>query len=328
MSDKRINLFLVSLIMVMCFGIPRSLEAKVYGTICGKVIAGDTKKPLKGTIIYLYFHDPKYGMLNPLEETTDREGKFCFKMLREGRYYLTYEAPHPYIGNDQLFAAKYASQRKNDWPGTIVLEKGKNVNITITVDQIGGSISGRVLRGDGVTPFPDVGVIAQSPEGYSSSDRSRQDGSYRCTNLVPSDNYKLSIQLLGYAEKVIKPIKVEARKDTSGIDIIVNTEDPTGIEGIVTTPDGKPLEDAVVGINMKDIWLGAMNFTDKEGRYSISGLEPGIYIMSITKAGQRKKIEGIIIEKGKKTKLNVVFDTSQIKQSELSESFSNKQFFF
>jgi len=332
MLNKKTFWILMFSILAISLFMPKNLEATIYGSICGKVTAGDTGMPLNNAQINLYSHHPKYGISNPNHTLTDKEGNFCFEMLREGRYYITYIPPHPYLGNDELFTVEYVIKKNYNWPSTVILEKGKNVNIDIVADQIGGSISGRVLKGDGVTPFPEVNVNASSSEGNQWGDRSKEDGSYRITHLMPADNYRVELQLPGYGEKRITEIRVEANKDTSGIDIIVNTDDPTGVEGTVTASDGKPLEGKIVRVFIKDKWMGGWNFTDKDGKYSISGLEPGIYTIRIrytTKIIDRRKekiIEGVVVEKGKKTRVDIVLESSLNAQSGWKEEKGNNQY--
>jgi len=177
-------------------------------------------------------------------------------------------------------------------------------------------------------------VNASSSEGNQWGDRSKEDGSYRIIHLMPADNYRVEIQLPGYGEKRITGIRVEANKDTSGVDIIVNTDDPTGVEGTVTTSDGKPLEGKMVRVFIKDKWMGGWNFTDKDGKYSISGLEPGIYTMKIRYTTdaishpKEKIIEGVVVEKGKKTRVDIVLESSLNAQSGCLQSFSNQSIFF
>jgi len=332
MLNKNPFWILMFSILAITLFIPKNLEATIYGSICGKVIAGDTGMPLSNAQIMLYSHHPKYGISNPNYTFTDKEGNFCFEMLGEGRYYLTYIPQHPYLGNDELFTVEYVIKKNYNWPSTVILEKGKNVNIDIVADQIGGSISGRVLKGDGVTPFPEVNVNASSSEGNQSGDRSKEDGSYRITHLMPADNYRVELQLPGYGEKRITEIRVEANKDTSGIDIIVNTDDPTGVEGTVTASDGKPLEGKIVGVFRTDKYGTGWNFTDKDGKYSISGLEPGIYkirigyTMKIIDRPKEKIIEGVVVEKGKTTRVDIVLDSSLNAQSGWKEEKGNNQY--
>jgi len=316
MLNKKTFWILMFSILAITLFMPKNLEATIYGSICGKVTAGDTGMPLNNAQINLYSHHPKYGISNPNHTLTDKEGNFCFEMLREGRYYITYIPPHPYLGNDELFTVEYVIKKNYNWPSTVILEKGKNVNIDIVADQIGGSISGRVLKGDGVTPFPEVFVLASSSEGNQWGDRSKEDGSYRITHLIPADNYRLWADTPGYGYKIIDGIRVEAGKETSGVDIIINTDDPTGVEGTVTSSDGKPVEGEFVRVYIKGKWIGGWNSTDKDGKYSISGLEPEIYTLKIRyttdaiNAPKDKIIEGVVVEKGKKTRVDIVLESS------------------
>jgi len=63
-------------ILAITLFIPKNLEATIYRSICGKVIAGDTGMPLNNAQIKLYFHHSKYGILNPNYTFTDKEGNF------------------------------------------------------------------------------------------------------------------------------------------------------------------------------------------------------------------------------------------------------------
>jgi len=331
MLNKKTFLILMLSILAITLFMSKNLEATIYGSICGKLKAGDTGMPLKKALIMLYLHHPKYGISRPDCTFTDKEGNFCFKGLKEGRYYLTYIPEHLYLGNDELFQVECFRNKNYNWPYTVILEKGKNVYTTITADQIGGSISGRVLKGDGVTPFPDVDVRALHSQ---SIDRSKEDGSYLITHLIPADNYRLWADTSGYGYKIIAGIRVEAGKQTSGVDIIINTDDPTGVEGTVTTSDGKPVEGEMVWVFIKDDFKGGWNFTDKDGKYSISALEPGIYTMKThyytdaINAPKEKIIEGVVVEKGKKTKVDIILDSTFNEKSGSLQSLSSQSIFF
>jgi hypothetical protein len=269
----------VFLLLISNF-LPKMTEAKIYGTISGKIIAEDTGKGVKDAHVFLFPINEKTGHpMEPRIVETDEEGRFLFKNLSEGKYLLAVEPPPPYYGDTE-----YVERGKYNKVDSIILRKGGVVHDFVKVVKVGGSISGKVVKGDG-TGFPDVFVSVWSDADLDST-KTTADGSYRIEGLAPSKEYQVTISIekgediLYHNEwsKVKKGIKIDAKEETKGVDFILDLDDPTGIEGIVTSTDGKPLEGASIDIEIAEgdnLVFKAATYTLEGGRYSLKGLVSG-----------------------------------------------------
>jgi len=304
----------VFLLLISNF-LPKMTEAKIYGTISGKVIAEDTGKGVKDAYVSLSPINEKTGhLMGPRIVKADEEGRFLFKNLSEGKYLLAVEPPPPYYGDEG-----YVLWGKYDKVDTIILKKGGVVYNFVKVVKVGGSVSGRVTKGDG-SGFPGVSVFAWTI-GCTRSSETSSDGSFKIGGLMPSDEYEIKVTLqegdhpLYHDEwrRSRKGIKVEARKETMGIDFKIDLDDPTGIEGIVTSSDGKPVEKAIIMVRIEEgnETMSGWTFTNNEGRYSIQGLSPGYGVVSVYFPINEQEIyeeKEVYISKGRKSEANFVLE--------------------
>jgi len=113
--------------------------------------------------------------------------------------------------------------------------------------------------------------------------------------------------------KHIDGIRVEAGKESSGVDFTIDFTDKTGVEGTVTSSaDGKPIRHAYVYVIRENEFVASVH-TDENGKYSLLAMEPGFYRMRASIASYEPKPsikENIYVEKGKITTVNFSLDTS------------------
>ncbi len=301
MSNKKIFLILIFFIFTASLFIPKKLEATIHGSICGKVIREDTGVGVEGVKVALYNWKGRSASKNTV---TDKNGNFYFDMIPEGEFYLLFLPSPPFIKETFPFENK------------VILGKSESITDYIKSLKIGGSLSGTIYAGDGTTPIDGVGIKAIAQGRLQSSVKSGLDGKYIISQLEPNDNYVVEIYPEGYPIKRIKAIKVEANKETSGIDFIIDLEDITGIEGkILSSKNGTPLINIGVAIFNINKELKAELVTDENGKYSISNLEPGIYEVAVYPPGQKLFDDDIIkgnifVRKGEKTKLDFLLDST------------------
>jgi len=310
--------FVILFLLILAIGttslfIPKDLNATIYGTIEGRVIAEDTGEGLKGVEVYLT--EAKYGAQCG-RAVTDENGYFKIGMVKEGLYKLEFVPKPSYISGTipepsppPLVVHKFQKIPKN----IITMEKG-NILYFEKILRLGGSISGTVYKKENeINPLAGADVLARSKENVSKGKETDSEGRYKIEALEPHRDYMVSFSFSGYSVKHIDGVRVEAGEETSGIDFTIDFTDRTGIEGIVTSSaDGKPIRHVHILVT-KENFLIAHVYTNEYGKYSLSAMEPGFYRMRASIASYEPKPsikEHIYVEKGKVTTVNFSLDTS------------------
>lgn len=277
------------------------LYSTIYGSISGQVVSEDTGKCIPGVGVSIHGYHVK-------TTKTDKDGRFSFQELTPGKYTILFVSVHPYCG-DPLIEG-------------IDVESGKNT-IYNKVLKVGGSISGVIYKGDGVTPFPGVSILAKERFSVLGLTTSGEEGRYFIGRLCPSNNYHITAdcKIPGYAYKVLQGVTVEKGNETKEMDIIFDLDDITGIEGYVTSSiDGKPLSEVDIAISTfgeEGIDMGEV-VTDEKGYYSIRNLDSGIYDLLALPAMENlsfqewsalcKDKDNIVVVRGEKTRVDFKLD--------------------
>jgi len=318
MSKKKYFLILVTLFLAIgttSLFIPKNLNSTIYGTIEGRVIADDTGEGLKGVKVYLT--EAKYGG-HFGRAVTDENGYFKIGMVKEGLYKLAFVPKPPYISGTipEPSPPPLAVHKLQKIPKDIItMEKG-NILYFEKILRLGGSISGTVYKKEnGISPLAGAEVLIHSTDvsSYSHSTKTDSNGKFKLEALEPDGEYLVVAIVFGYARKNINSVIVEAGKETSGIDFIIDFTDKTCLEGIVISSiDGKPIKNVNVHV-FKENELVASVHTDEDGKYSVLAMQPGIYTIMIPYGGYESKIstkKNIYIEKEKTTTVNFSLDRS------------------
>ena len=89
-----------------------------------------------------------------------------------------------------------------------------------------------------------------------------------------------------------------------------------GVQGTVLDPQGAAIPDATITVTAKDTGLVQVGTTDSNGVYSVSRLAPGLYTISIEKAGfKRKVLDDVRIVGEQNNAVNVTLDVGQVSES-------------
>jgi 5-hydroxyisourate hydrolase-like protein (transthyretin family) len=106
-------------------------NAEKDGSISGKIIEKDSKKPIANIKLQLTIHIP--GEHTRRKETkTDEKGRYRFENLRPGKYRIEIIPTHPYC---------YRRKGKINDNKVIILERNENI-VCDGVLEIGGSVTG------------------------------------------------------------------------------------------------------------------------------------------------------------------------------------------
>jgi len=179
MSKKNGFLILLAAILIALttsLFITIDLEAKIYGSISGKVLGEDTGKGIKGVIVRLVKTD-EYGQHNVVRKKciTDKEGKFLFTRVRASIYFLEYQAIDPYVSHpEEEDYTKQADEIINLGEGENkyvqkILKVGAGVEIKVNIEgedvsQFGGGDFYELLRLEGDKAIEIRGLRTSSPE--------------------------------------------------------------------------------------------------------------------------------------------------------------------
>ncbi len=228
------------------------------GEIKGRILSGETKLPVSGSVVFLTLEDLTVlsaGQLPEIKDTTDTEGKFSFTGLREGEYII-----------------KAVSDGLGEISEKAEVQKGKTAEMVDLLLMPEGIISGKI-SGYGVDEkshfslVDDFGNIIFTPNLEI-----EDDGKYKIKNLA-GGVYSVTCYS-GDLHVTKENIVVKSGKTTTG----QNFEIPHGsgvIKGKVTTNSGVPLFDVMVFITSEK--LSGHVFTNDSGEFNISQLIDGKY---------------------------------------------------
>lgn len=190
---------------------------------------------------------------------SDANGQFTIEGLADGRY--SFIASH----------ADYVMAEESD----VDISTVQTVNLVMGQ---GGTITGRILGADPQT-YSSITVMARSGGSYATSSVS-PDGAFRVEGVTPG-TVNVSARMSQMFENRTTPsVSVEV---TSGSQSSVDLEFTGGasVSGTVTR-FGEPLRSGIVRFTPRDRSnAGSMSNLDNEGRYTIDGLSPGSYDVTV-----------------------------------------------
>ena len=252
------------------------------GSISGHIYQSDGVTPISGARVFV--RPSKHGFDEGFYATTDSTGYYWVDGLSLGNYKVTVEASGyamlRYYGG--VYGWNNATDVKVNPPDT-------TPNIDVSLD-LAGCISGFVYESDGVTPIPDVSLIADTITGNFEGigGRSNDDGHYIIEELPPG-NYLVRTEHMPkwyagefydskYVWQSADEVAVTAGDDTSNINFTLDeggsitghifdeeTGEPTsGIQLGASTPDGDVVTPAPT--------------TSADGSYEFV-LRPGSYLI-------------------------------------------------
>ncbi|HTQ96398.1 MAG TPA: carboxypeptidase-like regulatory domain-containing protein, partial [Candidatus Acidoferrum sp.] len=95
-----------------------------------------------------------------------------------------------------------------------------------------------------------------------------------------------------------------------------NAQYRAGIQGSVLDSSGEAIPDAKVTVLAKETGLSQEGVSDANGVYSVNRLAPGIYSITVEKAGfKRKVLDNVQIAAEQITSINVTLDIGQVNES-------------
>jgi RNA polymerase sigma-70 factor (ECF subfamily) len=241
---------------------PLTIEVRPMSTIRGRVLRNGT--PIAGAQVAC----PSAPM------STDRDGAYRCTGIGDGPIDI------------------YAYLPSGEWgraSATIVNGAPAQLDISITFN---GLICGRTVDEQGA---PVVGLVIEVTEittGDYGKDLSATDGSF-CARTLTGGSYNVTVRTaVGGVITPLVPLAPVALGPTETAHVTISVPAPRlAISGTVRDPAGAPVVDAIVrtapaslvgtpdfaGITSGRLWV-----TDEEGRFTLSGLAAGEYLVSVT----------------------------------------------
>jgi hypothetical protein len=292
--------WILSVLMLLIFFPCSDTNAAVYSSISGRVIAEDTGAGLPGATVAAFLVGG--GHEGHHYASTDAGGVYAVEDLEAGTYGIVFFKQNGFYVNEQPHLE-------------VVLPQGKHLVNVNHLLALGGSVSGRVYQPDGTTPVAGVGVYA-SVSGIGSiwTESSKygatgDDGAFLLEGLPQSDSCSVEVMIPGHA--ILKrTVKVTKGAVTRDVNFIVTAGDVTGVSGHVgSSPDGAPVKNAKVDLadgSGNDVGTAR---TDDSGNYSIIGVLPGIYKLTVfwPEGSIWLEKKDITVEPGKSATVNFEF---------------------
>lgn len=162
---------------------PPELGATIYSTISGYVMNADTQQPIAGIEIIAvekYAENPRMA-----RASSNNRGIYVLKDMTPGSYSL-------FLGQNVHY---YFEDKKKE----VRVIQGKNVvALNFSLRKV-GSISGKVFQGDGVTPYANIGVVAQAPGDYILTSVTDTSGAYKIEELPQTTSAFVTVLAPGMA---------------------------------------------------------------------------------------------------------------------------------
>jgi hypothetical protein len=261
------------------------------GSISGHIYQSDGVTPIVGADVSV--RPSKYRFDVGFWGKTDANGGYTVENLPLGNFRVTVQA-EGYVENVKFYGNVYGWNNAAD---VMVTPPNDTSGIDINLD-LAGSISGFVYASDGVTPIPNVVVIADCtsmsfPEGFVS--RSNADGSYMIKGIPPcSSTVRIGRDSLNwyageyydtkYTGGTADQVVVSAGNNTPNINFTL--DEGGSITGHVFDEDtGEPLEsiELFAWLPDGDCCTTPIAGTSYDGSYKFV-LKPGEYLVGTGRA--------------------------------------------
>lgn len=231
------------------------------------------------------------GPVTGRTSTTDGNGQYQLLNLPAGTYTL------------RVNATGFQSQTQTVFTQVNTTSQ-LDFTLTEQVNQLFGSIAGRVTRSDG-TALPGVTVRVTAGPSTGQVITTDDQGNFSILDL-PIGTYALTFSRSGFSTRTITNIEVFGNTVTS-IDDVALAASSTGavLSGTVTDTNGNPISSVLVRV-LQNNTVVASTTTGAQGTYSFSNLAAGTYVVQFSKTGfTTAQVSGVAITTGDSVTVNV-----------------------
>lgn len=251
-----------------------------FGSISGRVSDESTTEGIAEASVYLkkkVYSSSSYTYVWAGSTSSDSAGNYLFEELEPGEYRV-----YVVVAG---YAKEYYDNQTEEWYAGSVMVDFNTETTSIDFELLpSGSISGRVIDQNTQNGLENVRVYASGPSSKNSE--TDAEGYYVITDIDPGD-YRVYTAFNGYGDEYYNNVYDDDEATRVSVSYGVATPDinfaliPSGsISGTVT--------DERTNLPVEGVWVHAngtsykMAKTDVYGNYTITDLNPGEYVVSIT----------------------------------------------
>ncbi len=186
----------------------------------------------------------------------------------------------------------YAYLPSGEWGrSSVTIVNGASAQLDITIT-FNGVICGRTVDEQGAAVAGVVIEVTESTTGDYGKDSSAIDGSF-CARMLSGGSYNVTVRTsVGGVIAPLVPVAPIKLGPTETAHVTISVPAPRlAISGTVRDPDGAPVVDAIVRTaptslvgtpDFATLTSGRLWITDQDGRFTLSGLAAGDYLVSVT----------------------------------------------
>lgn len=229
------------------FVAPLTVQAELYMSVSGKVIAADNAAPLSGIRVLLM--SPEKGKIN--EVKSNSQGTFVLRDVPKGQYDLLAIPEDPFVVSSKQ-------------PVPVTVPDGKNVVGVAMKAQRGGAIRGKVVTSTGIV-IPKATVLGNSGISTTTDDY----GNFLLKGVTPG-TVTLAVTAPAIAAKAVSIVS-EAGKITEAGNVVLPIGVESAIRGTVVDVAGNPVPGAIVAASTANA-TGGYTIASDTGAFFITGL--------------------------------------------------------
>lgn len=264
-------------------------------SLAGKVIDEVSGQPVSASMMLFYWPTFQAKVAN-----TGADGAFIFKDIPDGTYSL-----QTVISRGHLPASCDPENRGGQHP-KFRIAKGEHRRDIVLKVKPAYRISGRVLEPDGKPSHKGLRVYAWTPRNeYSGCDEvfgqyDPSNGTYVIDGLngkpvyvstmgrsarKEGDGTPLVYYPSTYCREEATLVHFDQARSVENIDIRLRNDRGLTLAGTVRDEAGDPIPEAFLVVHHRDMTLDVITtYTDKQGRYELSGLGKGEFLMHVDAA--------------------------------------------
>lgn len=238
------------------------------GSISGFIQDANTLAPIAGANVVIL-----QGGVPVASALTQSDGSYSISGLPVGSYVIQASA-----NNFQL-----------NQQGILVTPNAALI-VNLSLNESPGFIQGQV--NDSATSLPISGATLTLYNGslFIATVQTDMNGNYFLNNLAPG-NYTISAAASNY-QSVTQGVTVSSSA-TSTVNFSLASQ-PGSISGTVTDQFNVPVAGAIINVTRQQVLIGSV-LTDSNGAYTLNGLAPENYIVSVNAAGFQFSSQGATV---------------------------------
>lgn len=282
---KLVSLFTVLLFLFELFSpvFYEMLQAELYMSVSGKISDKVTGAAVeRAKVVIMKSENDQITHFDFV--LSNKEGRYLFDVVPPGVYWLFVTPP-----KDSGYALDLS-------PKVIQVSKGKNI-INMNVELVkGGSISGRALQKDGLTPLVNAQVLAISftmPDSFGLG-KTDNDGAYKINNLKEGNDYYVLVTPESVPAIFRKGMHVLPGQTIQNVDILLSDKGSANLSGSITDKaTSMPIKNTFVILTK--LGDGGFGRTAENGMFHLTNMEGGEYSILIIAPGYQLVESNILL---------------------------------